>query len=367
MTLVLSWIRTLLESGQEVHVCEHGKKRGRTIQKELDHDEEEDHSFVVGDFVWGKIKSHSWWPGQVSMHLIMQHNGQLLVAYFGDGSFSWCSPSQLKPFLNHFQDMLCQSKSKKFVNAVHQVLEEVVGACAPKGSMIKGLMDQMVPVELVSTLKGGYFLVDYYDPKCIEGLEEEVRSRVVADSDIITQSGSPDNGDDKLYQKGKQKAEAVDKCGGGVEEETMSPRQRKKSTYLLPPYLSPTRLGKLLVLGSEHRELDMYVRGWILKDIKRDADMNVTVVLNGLLCDALYPSFLEKNVPEILYFRSSIFKEGNRSQTDKRKAGEANISELAFIKQKLEWMSEMAHMCEENEMSADVKASLDVVIQHVLE
>ncbi|KAL8231588.1 hypothetical protein R6Q57_001366 [Mikania cordata] len=58
------------------------------------------------------------------------------------------------------------------------------------------------------TIKGGYFLVDYHDPKCIEGLEEEVRSRVVADSDIITQSGSPDNGDDKLYQKGKQKSVA---------------------------------------------------------------------------------------------------------------------------------------------------------------
>ncbi|KAD4586646.1 hypothetical protein E3N88_24247 [Mikania micrantha] len=214
-TKVAEFFTPLVHAKENRHECKPQAclkqylKHVKYVQSAVDHDEEENHSFVVGDFVWGKIKSHSWWPGQVSMHLIMQHNGQLLVAYFGDGSFSWCSPSQLKPFLNHFQDMLCQSKSKKFVNAVHQVLEEVVGACAPKGSMIKGLMDQMVPVELVSTLKGGYFLVDYYDPKCIEGLEEEVRSRVVADSDIITQSGSPDNGDDKLYQKGKQKQKSV--------------------------------------------------------------------------------------------------------------------------------------------------------------
>ncbi|KAJ0832674.1 putative non-specific serine/threonine protein kinase [Helianthus annuus] len=328
----------------------------KLVENKGEHEEEEeDHGFAVGDFVWGKIKSHPWWPGQIynpsdasDNAARLKRKGRILVAHFGDGSFSWCSPSQLKPFIDHFPEMSKQSDSKKFVNAVQMALEEVSrlveagltckcqtvnrvdhagvvnkgikeGVPVPKGNMIKVLMDRIEPVELLSILKdfatmdpgaglaelelallksllnvfyskkGGYLLVKYHDPMCIDGLEYEPETGVVADSEMNGPSESIDNGDNKLYQKRKQKSvadlmkedEPKDKKaktpkdggsskrkrkalmvsvtpetdhenggGGGVEEETMSPRQRKKSKYLSPPYLSPVGGGRLSVFGS---------------------------------------------------------------------------------------------------------------------
>jgi hypothetical protein len=87
--------------------------------------------FSVGDFVWGKIKSHPWWPGRVydpsdasDYALKLKQKNRLLVAYFGDGTFAWCHPSQLKPFKENFDDMARQS-SKGFTNAVQEAVNEV--------------------------------------------------------------------------------------------------------------------------------------------------------------------------------------------------------------------------------------------------
>ncbi|KAK9067294.1 hypothetical protein SSX86_014620 [Deinandra increscens subsp. villosa] len=503
----------ILESKEDVNKNGEGSVKNKENNDKglADHEEgqeEEDHSFVVGDFVWGKIKSHPWWPGQIydpsdasDYAATLKRKGRLLVAYFGDGSFSWCSPSQLKPFIDHFQEMSSQSDSKKFVNAVQKALEDITRlveaelmckcqlvnrnedagvvnrgikeeARVPKGNTVKVLMDRVEPVEIVSTLKGyatmepgtrvidleltvlksclsafytkkgGYLLADYGDPECIEGLEEETGSGMVADSDIIGPSGSRENGGEKVHQRRKKKSvaelladddtktkkrkttkdggvkdrkrkvlvvsvapESDHESGGGIEEETMSPRQRKKSKYLSPPYLSPIGNGNLSVLGSgtgtgsfkepktepekvsdmDAKQLEDSLKKSSGKKTRRvregsdsqeqkktDAAVNVTMVLKKLLRAALDPtSFVEKNLPEIREFvssfRSSAFKEGTCDQTDEKKDGEGDTSELTFIKQKLEWMSEMVHMCEESEMAADVKASLEEGIQQVLE
>ncbi|RDX79789.1 Serine/threonine-protein kinase ATM, partial [Mucuna pruriens] len=88
--------------------------------------------FSVGDFVWGKIKSHPWWPGRIydlsdasDFALKLRQKNRLLVAYFGDGTFAWCHPSQLKPFMENFEDMVKQSSSRAFVNAVQEAVNEV--------------------------------------------------------------------------------------------------------------------------------------------------------------------------------------------------------------------------------------------------
>ncbi|XP_057447441.1 PWWP domain-containing protein 6-like [Lotus japonicus] len=93
---------------------------------------DEGYGFSVGDFVWGKIKSHPWWPGRIydpfdasDAALKLQQKNRLLVAYFGDGTFAWCHPSQLKPFEENFIDMVKQSSSKAFVNAVQEAVSEV--------------------------------------------------------------------------------------------------------------------------------------------------------------------------------------------------------------------------------------------------
>ncbi|XP_061353298.1 PWWP domain-containing protein 3-like isoform X2 [Gastrolobium bilobum] len=88
--------------------------------------------FSVGDFVWGKIKSHPWWPGRIydpsdasDFALKLRQKNRLLVAYFGDGTFAWCHPSQLKPFEENFEDMVMQSSSRAFVNAIQEAVTEV--------------------------------------------------------------------------------------------------------------------------------------------------------------------------------------------------------------------------------------------------
>ncbi|XP_059449806.1 PWWP domain-containing protein 6-like [Corylus avellana] len=93
---------------------------------------DEGYEFSVGDFVWGKIRSHPWWPGQVydpsdasDFAAKLKVRGRLLVAYFGDGTFAWCQPSQLKPFEENFEEMSRQSNSKNFVYAVQRAVDEI--------------------------------------------------------------------------------------------------------------------------------------------------------------------------------------------------------------------------------------------------
>ncbi|KAI5442361.1 hypothetical protein KIW84_011438 [Lathyrus oleraceus] len=111
------------------------------IDVEIDDLFDERYGYSVGDFVWGKIKSHPWWPGRVydpsdasDFALKLKQKNRLLVAYFGDGTFAWCHPSQLKPFKENFDDMAKQSSSKSFTNAVQEAVDEVGRVLAMKMS-----------------------------------------------------------------------------------------------------------------------------------------------------------------------------------------------------------------------------------------
>ncbi|XP_048128473.1 PWWP domain-containing protein 3-like [Rhodamnia argentea] len=88
--------------------------------------------YSVGDLVWGKVKSHPWWPGQIydssdasDFAAKLRTKGKLLVSYFGDGTFAWCHPTQLKPFEENFEVMTKQSTSKNFLNAVEAALHQI--------------------------------------------------------------------------------------------------------------------------------------------------------------------------------------------------------------------------------------------------
>ncbi|KAF6157398.1 hypothetical protein GIB67_004336 [Kingdonia uniflora] len=94
--------------------------------------DDQEHGFSVGDYVWGKIRSHPWWPGQIydpsdasKKAARYKRKDRLLVAYFGDGTFAWCYPSQLKPFQENYEQMVKQSTSKIFLNAVEEVVEAI--------------------------------------------------------------------------------------------------------------------------------------------------------------------------------------------------------------------------------------------------
>lgn len=93
---------------------------------------EKESNFSVSNMVWGKVRSHPWWPGQIfdpsdSSEKAMKHYKKdcYLVAYFGDRTFAWNEESQLKPFRTHFSSIEKQSTSESFQNAVDCALDEV--------------------------------------------------------------------------------------------------------------------------------------------------------------------------------------------------------------------------------------------------
>ncbi|KAK9158180.1 hypothetical protein Scep_004754 [Stephania cephalantha] len=95
-------------------------------------DSDEEGRFSVGDLVWGKVKSHPWWPGQIfdpsdaSEQAMRYHKkDRYLVAYFGDQTFAWNEASSLKPFRMHFSEMEKQGSLEPFRGAVESALDEV--------------------------------------------------------------------------------------------------------------------------------------------------------------------------------------------------------------------------------------------------
>ncbi|XP_031119713.1 uncharacterized protein LOC116022939 isoform X2 [Ipomoea triloba] len=108
--------------------------------------------FTVSDLVWGKVRSHPWWPGQIfdpadaSEKAVRYYKkGCFLVAYFGDRTFAWNDATVLKPFWSHFSQIEKQSNSETFQNAVRGALDEVsrrielglACSCIPKSSYNK--------------------------------------------------------------------------------------------------------------------------------------------------------------------------------------------------------------------------------------
>ena len=104
---------------------ESGNKEGEAIDNQ-------DCKFSIGDLVWVKTKSESWWPGQicdpmdVSKYVAKCSSGHsFLVGYFGNGKFDWCSPSQLKPLHEDFEQMSGQTNSRSFLGAVEKAVNEI--------------------------------------------------------------------------------------------------------------------------------------------------------------------------------------------------------------------------------------------------
>ncbi|KAJ3687656.1 hypothetical protein LUZ61_016820 [Rhynchospora tenuis] len=103
----------------------------RPVYASLFQDETRD-VFVPSDLVWGKVRSHPWWPGQIfdpadASELALKHRNKnnFLVAYFGDNTFAWNEASVLKPFQSNFSRMVKQSSTDAFRSAVEIALAEV--------------------------------------------------------------------------------------------------------------------------------------------------------------------------------------------------------------------------------------------------
>lgn len=86
----------------------------------------------VSDLVWGKVRGHPWWPGQIFDRSAASENAKkhlkidsYLIAYFGDQTFAWNESFKIKPFQTHFSQMEKQSNLENFHHAVDCALDEV--------------------------------------------------------------------------------------------------------------------------------------------------------------------------------------------------------------------------------------------------
>ncbi|KAG2624299.1 hypothetical protein PVAP13_3KG121127 [Panicum virgatum] len=86
-----------------------------------------------GRLVWGKVRRHPWWPGQVfdaadASSLALAHRRPrraALVAYFWDKTFAWNEEATLRPFRAGFARLPAQRWLAPFAAAVDTALDEV--------------------------------------------------------------------------------------------------------------------------------------------------------------------------------------------------------------------------------------------------
>ncbi|XAR49122.1 hypothetical protein NMG60_11032199 [Bertholletia excelsa] len=89
------------------------------------------YGYEIGDMVWGKVKSHPWWPGHIFNEAFATSSvrrtkraGHVLVAFFGDSSYGWFDPAELIPFDENFYEKSRQTNSRNFVKAVEEAIDE---------------------------------------------------------------------------------------------------------------------------------------------------------------------------------------------------------------------------------------------------
>ncbi|KAF8037020.1 hypothetical protein BT93_B0059 [Corymbia citriodora subsp. variegata] len=123
----------VLEGGHHLGIKEEQERTPRQMMDRMP-DNEDSVSFAVGDVVWVKTKSQSWWPGKILDPLDAPRYGMetlgvderecLLVGYLGSGHVSWCLLSHLKSFHRNFEQMLRPNKSRSFISAVEKAVDE---------------------------------------------------------------------------------------------------------------------------------------------------------------------------------------------------------------------------------------------------
>ncbi|KAK6148376.1 hypothetical protein DH2020_019288 [Rehmannia glutinosa] len=93
---------------------------------------EKECAFDVGDLVWVKTRTTLWWPGMISDPsdasndtMKSERKGTFLVKYFGNANFVWCEKTELKPFIEYFEQMSVQNTSRSLCGSVERALWEI--------------------------------------------------------------------------------------------------------------------------------------------------------------------------------------------------------------------------------------------------
>ncbi|XP_073300926.1 uncharacterized protein [Primulina huaijiensis] len=119
------------ESDQESERKENGTMSDDDIMASFKNEDE--CSFNVSDLVWVKARTQTWWPGTVcdpssdaaKDATKADKKGPLLVKYFGNPYFTWCSNSDLRPFVEYFEQLSRQNDSRNFLGSVDKAVGEI--------------------------------------------------------------------------------------------------------------------------------------------------------------------------------------------------------------------------------------------------
>ncbi|KAM7488178.1 hypothetical protein LguiB_025662 [Lonicera macranthoides] len=143
--------------------------------------ENEGHRFQVGDMVWGKVKSHPWWPGEIYSEALASHGvcetktkGYVLVSFYGDYSYSWFDPAELIPFDHHYKEKSKQTNALNFLKAVDDAIYEV-----RKRAALGLACHCRNPSNFLPTKVQGFVKVDVcgYDPGALYSTDQIKRAR----------------------------------------------------------------------------------------------------------------------------------------------------------------------------------------------
>ncbi|PHU19401.1 hypothetical protein BC332_10552 [Capsicum chinense] len=114
--------------------------------------------FEIGDIVWGKVKSHPWWPGYNFSEAFAapsvqrsKREGNILVAFYGDSSYGWLDPDDLVHFEPTFAEKSLQTNVKNFIEAVKEAVDEVMWRSAL--GLIKKARKSFLPKETLDFMR----------------------------------------------------------------------------------------------------------------------------------------------------------------------------------------------------------------------
>ncbi|XP_073265388.1 PWWP domain-containing protein 1-like [Populus alba] len=139
------------------------------------------YGFEVGDMVWGKVKSHPWWPGHIFNEAFAsssvrrtRREGHVLVAFFGDSSYGWFDPAELIPFDANFAEKSQQTNSRTFIRAVEEATDEASRRSALGLACKCRNKYNIRPVNVA-----GYFAVDVpdYEPGGVYSVNQIMKAR----------------------------------------------------------------------------------------------------------------------------------------------------------------------------------------------
>ncbi|XP_077218059.1 PWWP domain-containing protein 1-like [Tasmannia lanceolata] len=171
------------EVAEELSVC--GLSSSHSMLDEgtvaLDTANHLNYGFEPGDMVWGKVKSHPWWPGHIFNEAFAttsvrhtKREGHVLVAFFGDSSYGWFDPAELIPFEPHYAEKSRQTNSRNFVKAVEEAVDELRRRRAMGFACFCRNIDNFRPISIQ-----GFFAVDVdgYEPGGLYSVKQIKKAR----------------------------------------------------------------------------------------------------------------------------------------------------------------------------------------------